>query len=260
MSEFNTDPISIPIEEEKSSDIYNDTANSSPIPVKEGEFSEERIQWLRDRGVLIEFPEDLKREKKANDKANASPISVFLSPSTSSPTGLSSSTRTVSIVKIPSDDKLPCQELNVLIQKNVQGDQLLNVLKPLFQGKGEGLDTELINKSSLKQFGSEDITVNPDTLKSIGQQGSCEAFPIAYACDDNNHCCVSLYLDECGQLKHLESNKRAIQIAELCGFKSVPLVGDMYVGRTRKFPGQGKYNYNINYYYKINISSLYYYI
>jgi hypothetical protein len=247
MSEFNT-TTSIPIDETKSLDV-NDTTNS--IPLKEDEFSEERIQWLRDRGVLIEFPEDLKKDKMASDKAKDSPISVFLSPSTSTPSGLSSSTRTVAIVKIPCDDKLPCQELNVLIQKNLQGDQLLNVLKPLFQGKGEGLDTKLINESSLKQFGTEGVTVNPDTLKYIGQQGSCEAFPIAYSCEDNNHCCVSLYLDECGQLKHLQSNKRAVAIADLCGFKSVPLVGDMYVARTRKFPGQGK-----NYYYQLLLLSI----
>jgi hypothetical protein len=53
MTEFNT-ITSIPIDETKSLDI-NDTTNS--IPVKEGECSEERIQWLHDRGVLIEFPE-----------------------------------------------------------------------------------------------------------------------------------------------------------------------------------------------------------
>jgi len=59
---------------------------------------------------------------------------------------------------------------------------------------------------------------------------------LSHACEENNYCGVNLYLDEAGQLKGLQRNNRAIQIAQLCGFDNVPLVGDMYIGRVRQFP------------------------
>jgi hypothetical protein len=48
---------------------------------------------------------------------------------------------------------------------------------------------------------------------------------------------VALYLDEVGQLKHLPANPRAVAIAALCGYDNVPLVGDMFIARTRVLPG-----------------------
>jgi hypothetical protein len=42
---------------------------------------------------------------------------------------------------------------------------------------------------------------------------------------------VNLYVDEIGQLKTLPRNSRASNLASLCGYVDVPLVGDIYVGR-----------------------------
>lgn len=38
-------------------------------------------------------------------------------------------------------------------------------------------------------------------------------------------------MDEVGQLKHLPSNERAIQLATYCGFDNISLVGDIFIGR-----------------------------
>ena len=56
-------------------------------------------------------------------------------------------------------------------------------------------------------------------------------FPLSRPHEMNNFHAVSVYLDEAGQLKNLPSNKRATGIANLCGFKDVPFVGDVYIGR-----------------------------
>ena len=56
-------------------------------------------------------------------------------------------------------------------------------------------------------------------------------FPLSRPHESNNFYAVSIYLDEAGQLKNLPPNKRATGIAALCGFKDVPFVGDIYIGR-----------------------------
>lgn len=96
------------------------------------------------------------------------------------------------------------------------------------------IDTEALKETASQQFGTSDINVSSTTLDKLAALGSVEGFPLAHPCEDNNYCGVSLYLDEAGQLKHLPLNTRARSLASLCGFKDVPLVGDMYVGRTRR--------------------------
>lgn len=74
------------------------------------------------------------------------------------------------------------------------------------------------------------------------EEGAVEAFPLSHPNESNNFSAVNLYLDEVGQLKNLPRNVRAVQLAATCGYDNVPLVGDMYVGRVRRYHGMAVQN------------------
>jgi hypothetical protein len=176
---------------------------------------EDRVNWLKERGVVIEFPEDRNKTNDINDNNN--------------------DTKGIVIIKIPCNDNEPCQELIILINEHSGMDELLIKLKPKFSNDNI-IDYELLRKTATMQLGSDNVNVDNDTLQQLARQGSVETFSLSHACEENNYCGVNLYLDEAGQLKGLQQNYRAIQIAQLCGYDNVPLVGDMYVGRVRHFP------------------------
>lgn len=83
------------------------------------------------------------------------------------------------------------------------------------------------------QFSNQDINISQRTIDQLSSAGSVEVFPIAQPVHENDSTKVSFYLDEAGQLKRLQPNERASQLARLCGFKNVSFVGDLFVGRTR---------------------------
>lgn len=83
------------------------------------------------------------------------------------------------------------------------------------------------------QFSNQDINISQRTIDQLSSAGSVEVFPIAQPVHENGSTKVSFYLDEAGQLKRLQPNERASQLARLCGFKNVSFVGDLFVGRTR---------------------------
>ena len=185
------------------------------------ESSEERIAWLRDRGVLIEIP----HEKDSTpvlprDKSNLKRIVV---------------------VKISADDKQGYEEVEVEIDTSMSGDVLLNELKLFFQSSTEdegSLDMKMLEETMKNSFGNANSVVSPSTLKNLAKLGNVEAFSLSHACEDNNHTAVSFYLDEIGQLKHLGMNRRAAALANSCGLKNVPICGDVFVGRTRRIPNE----------------------
>lgn len=181
---------------------------------------EERISWLRDRGVLIEFPNEA---AKAAKKASAS-----------------GKTSKIVIVKIPCDEKRPFEEIEIPIVEEEKGDQLLQLLLVYFNNTH--LTTSVIDglqKNQTTLFGTESVKVSDSTLQALGQKGSVEAFSLSRPCEENLHCGVSFYLDEIGQIKNLPQNRRAVALATICGFDNVPLVGDMFVGRTTVIPHKG---------------------
>ena len=97
-----------------------------------------------------------------------------------------------------------------------------------------------MQKAASEQFASSgDITISPSTIDTLAQEGSTELFPLSYPSQSNHQRRVAFYLDEAGQLKKLPFNSRASAIAEQCGFKSVPMVGDMFLGRIRVIQGSG---------------------
>ncbi len=132
-------------------------------------------------------------------------------------------------MKIPCDDGEPYSEIDIPIETNKNGDQLLQSLRIYFNKGSIGLDS--LKESASKQFSSEDVNITQATVEKMTELGSVEAFVLAHPNSSNKLCKVGLYLDEAGQLKRLAPNRRATALANTCGFNDVPLVGDMFVGR-----------------------------
>jgi len=184
---------------------------------------EERISWLRDRGVLVEFPNEANKATNADATANAN-----------------KKTRKIYIVKIPCDEKKPYEEIAIPIIDEKKGDQLLELLLIYFNSLS--LNTSVVDalqKTQPTLFGTDSVPVKESTLQALGQKGSVEAFSLARPCVANKYNGVSFYLDEIGQLKKLQVNSRAVSLAAICGFDDVPLVGDMFIGRISAPPSKG---------------------
>lgn len=186
--------------------------------LQESDDQTERVEWLKARGVEIEFPEDRKRDSKDS----------------------SAVTRSIVLVLIPWDSSVPYREVVIEYSDTGAGDRLVHALRPHFKGDSSSIDVGMLNETAKSQFGSSELPkISNNTLSLIAQEGSVEAFPLSHACEDNNYTQVNLYLDEVGRLKNLPLNSRASKLAETCGLKNVQLAGDMYVGRIRTFPGTG---------------------
>jgi hypothetical protein len=177
--------------------------------------TEDRIQWLRDRGVLIDL----------NDKKSTSSSEITGEPS-------EDNMMTLSVVMIPADDKEPCEEIKLRVKKSEHGDQLVTALKSIF-ATNDAIDTKLLEDSAIKQFGNMELRVSDSTVHKVAQEGNVEMFALARPHETNAFSAVNIYLDEAGQLKRLATNSRASAIADLCGFKGVPFVGDVFVGRLK---------------------------
>jgi hypothetical protein len=156
----------------------------------EPESQEERIAWLRARGIEIDIP----RERLTKPKSS----------------GLN---RKVKIVKIPYDEKLPYTEISISVDNEAAGDQLLSLLRIYFRSTESNIDMEKLKETASKQFGNDAVNVREETLRSLGSEGSVEAFSVAQPCPQNGYNKVSFYLDEVGQLKHLPPNPRASAVA-----------------------------------------------
>jgi len=177
------------------------------------ETSEERIAWLRKRGVVIEMPGERGKASVAPspDPDNAVPVTCVL---------------------IPCDDNQPYQEVSVTTYKDKDGDQFLQQLKPFFSSDSSKLDDKLLQEAASKQFGNQELpSISKQTVEKFAGEGSVETFPLSQPYRDLESNGVSIYLDEAGQLKGLRSNRRASELAALCGFEAVPFVGDVLVGR-----------------------------
>ncbi len=172
---------------------------------------EERIDWLRSKGIQIDLP----GEKRTKSSIGGKDL------------------RIVKVVRIPCDESKKMEELELQVEKAVYGDQLLQTLKPWFQAKGaSSFNMDMLKETAAKQFGNSGIKISEDILQSMAEYGSVEAFTLDQPVAANGYQGVAFYLDEASQLKSLPPNKRATQIARECGFIDVPLSGDIYLGRT----------------------------
>jgi len=189
---------------------------------------EEREQWLRDRGVIVETPEDRAAEK--------------LQPDTSK------SFAKIAYVAIPWDTSKPLHQcfanvpdeidqdskLNLLSQRDV----LLSSLKPLF-ATAEEVDFNLLEQQShvSQLLSSTSTTVSNTTMQKMAKEGHVETFTLVHPMPTNKHTQIQFYLDEVGMLKKLPLNPRAATLARLCGFDPPPkFYGNVFVGRISHVP------------------------
>ena len=173
--------------------------------------SEERIEWLRSKGIQIDIPGERKNKKVLT----------------------ASDMRSIKCVKVPCDDKKPLVEVDIQIEKTGFGDQLLQALKPNFSTNDtSGFNMNILKETAAKQFGNQDVKLSEDVLARMCENSSVEVFSLDHPCAANKYESVAIYLDEASQLKALPPNRRATQIARECGFQDVPLAGDVYLART----------------------------
>ena len=185
-------------------DKNDDTINTGE------ESQEERIQFLRDRGVKIEFPED-RKGPKASSNVQRFEDKIH---------------RLVKLVKIPCNLNSEYEEFEIIVNKEAyQCDPYTDSLKDQFT---KNVDEKMI-KNLVSTMGSSGIS--KETLMRLALEGQAESFPISRPVDNNKNQAVNFYVDELGQSKGLDLNTRAAALANFCGFKSVPILGDVLVGR-----------------------------
>ena len=178
---------------------------------------DDRISFLRERGVEIEFPED-RNVPKVDDDINNKTAS-----------------RKVYVVKIPCDEREELSEIQIPVKDGDNTDQMILILRIYFNSSTYQTKTkqivEELKKNAPTMLGNTDISVSDSTLENLTQNGNVEAFSLVRPSPTNDFCGVSFYLDEIGSLKKLPLNKRAVAIAALCGYDNVPLLGDMFIGQ-----------------------------
>ena len=194
--------------------------DATPLPTstdEETKSPEEQaasLQWLRDRGIEVETPEDRTR-------ARAIAASMTKLKSTDQ------NTRTFTYVHIPADATVQMQEIQGVVYSDARGkgDQLLTILKSCFSTGTVDADA-LRRVAQSTHLGTQESgevlsKVTPASIASDG--GAVETFRLADG--------MNLYLDAVSALKSLPPNTRAAQLARQCGYGEVPLFGDMFVGR-----------------------------
>jgi hypothetical protein len=174
---------------------------------------EERVQWLRDRGVEVDL-----NEKPHKMNADEQPINENMS--------------SLTLVMIPANDKESCEEIRIRISKDKSGDQLSVALKSIF-ASNDDIDHTLLQEKAMKQFGNMDMRVSESTVNKVAHEGNVEVFTLSRPIEVNTFQGVNIYLDEAGQLKRLPPNTRASAIASLCGYKDVAFAGDVFLGRIK---------------------------
>jgi hypothetical protein len=228
---------------------------------------EQREQWLRDRGVLIENPrEDARnaalhqRQHDREDGAVRPPTIVEqirmmrISTTESSSSSSSSSSQqeqqdkpaelgSIQFVWIPQDTTQPLKTLRLpaaLAQES--GDSLPNYVKSFF-ADSKSIDASLLQQQATKHFAGGQLkdlastNISTAAMNSVAAQGTVETFPLVHPADTNHYTGVYIYLDEVGLLKKLPANARASQMAAACGYHPAPnFYGDVFVGRVATRP------------------------
>ncbi|KAG7341282.1 HSP20-like chaperone [Nitzschia inconspicua] len=218
---------------------------------------EERLQWLRDRGVVVETPEERKE---------AAVISTKTATTISTNDTTTPSKDAITYVYIPADQAKPLEERYFVppppppmaasssaTTSHLLVDPLVEFLKPAFAGNADQVDLNLFRKqqsdnpvhqlasssSSLStSSGAMDAlpSVSDDTLRSVAQQGGhVETFSLVHPTANNQHTAVTFYLDEIGQLKRLPLNGRASDLAKAAGYNPPPIFyGDVFVAKQQQ--------------------------
>mmetsp|Transcript_15216 Transcript_15216/g.35951 ORF Transcript_15216/g.35951 Transcript_15216/m.35951 type:complete len:320 (-) Transcript_15216:90-1049(-) len=165
--------------------------------------NDERLAWLRARGVIVEEP------------AGRKPVgggAPFM------------------FVRIPADESSSCEERTAA---KSAGDALPSLLGPEFAGDAGVSDEQLMAQAA--QMGQ---SVSAAAMRSVMARGGAETFRLSVPTDSNGREAVYAYLDEASALKGLPKNERASALAQRCGFPATcQFYGDIFVGRQKWHKG-----------------------
>lgn len=162
---------------------------------------EERLEWLRARGVLVEEPAS-RRTKAA------------------------SGGRLFKYVKIPCANNYACEEIS---GEAGSGDVLPSLVAPNYAGSAGVSDDAILAQAA--QMGQQ---VGLEAMRAVMAQGGAESFRLAVPTDANGREGVYAYVDEASAMKGLPRNDRATALAHHCGFPATCILcGDIYVGRQK---------------------------
>ncbi|VEU44667.1 unnamed protein product [Pseudo-nitzschia multistriata] len=214
---------------------------------------EDRLNYLKDRGVEISTPEEREASRRANESSVAPILQQLYGLSLGTDGGDGEG---VKFVWIPADESKAMKTMVVppsFIEAN-RGDVMPNFVKPFFAADKTRVDAGLLQKQATKQFtaGGEGSSIkgkdgkpvdidmskiSPAALNAVAAQGSVETFCLVHPADTNDYTGVYIYLDEVGMLKKLPSNKRASSIGGACGYNPAPIFyGDVFVARVKTKP------------------------
>lgn len=191
---------------------------------------DERLNYLRERGIFVETAED-RRRQRIKDIMNETDVGID-----------GELYDDLKFVHIPQDESLPIKELSMKVPQNRNssnaGDLLLTELRPFFSALSKKVDLDLFRDNAAKQFGSTDVPkVSEDALHKVAEQGLVEVFTLVHPAESNKYTSVNIYLDEVGMLKRLPLNKRASELASKAGFNPPPtFYGDVFLGRVKSKP------------------------
>eukprot|EP00929_Paragymnodinium_shiwhaense_P008029 TRINITY_DN111952_c0_g1_i1.p1 TRINITY_DN111952_c0_g1~~TRINITY_DN111952_c0_g1_i1.p1 ORF type:complete len:344 (-),score=77.85 TRINITY_DN111952_c0_g1_i1:157-1119(-) len=171
-------------------------------PTEDDATPEERLAWLRARGVTVEEPASRRSAPTVNI---GGPKFTY--------------------VRIPLDDADICEELTAPI---TEGDSLPSLLAPVYAVGADKVSDDVLAAHAAKSG----QTVAPALLRQVMAAGGAETFRLAVPTEDNGGQEVTAYLDEASALKGLPTNERATALARACGFPdSCVLCGDIYLSR-----------------------------
>jgi hypothetical protein len=211
--------------------------------------TQEREQWLRDRGVLIETAEDRKAADDGNGRLGLGLAPIFKQLAVSMDN--TSPEDGVKFVWVPQDTTKPMATVTMPTSMTAStnpnipecgGDYFPTFLKPYFADR-KSIDASLLQDQATKHFAGGDLQqlaqgkITAASMNSVAAQGSVETFCLVHPADTNQYVGVYIYLDELGLLKKLPINDRATAMAAACGYNPPPLFyGDVFVGRVRTVP------------------------
>jgi len=221
---------------------------------KEEESDEDRLNWLKDRGVEISTPQEREVARKAS-ATSVAPIFQQLSLSESNNDGKDGE---LQFVWIPHDESKAMRTVTcpASFLEDHRGDAIPDFVKPYFGANSRSIDAGLLQAQASKQFatgqeikGSDgkpvDMSrISTSAMNAVAAEGSVETFCLTHPADTNDYTGVYVYLDEVGMLKKLPVNKRAGAIGGACGYHPTPIFyGDVFVGRTRTRPRMANANF-----------------
>jgi len=148
---------------------------------------EERLEWLRSRGVLVETSEERKAKEHLLKQQQQQALNSSLSGDQ------------VKFVLIPADSAKDIEQKWMPWNNDVKGVDLLETyLKPVFSAAGSSyIDIDMLKKQASNHFGTENIpTISDASLRNAAAQGSVESFRLVPPMESNKFQMINFYLDE----------------------------------------------------------------